>query len=64
MRFKVIASQSEIAFFQCHTHYEEIGRFDLDFFTKCCVLQANSVKIDQNGLPDPLIVILYLKGFS
>ena len=41
-----------------------LRRFDLDFFTKCCVLQANSIKTDKNGLPDPLIVILYLKGFS
>ena len=41
-----------------------IGWFDLDFFSKSCMAQADSVKIGQNGLPDPLIVILYLNGFS
>ena len=41
-----------------------IGRFDLDFFSKCCMAQADSVKIGQNLLPDPLRVIFYSKGFS
>ena len=26
----------------------KLGQFDLDIFSKCCVLQANSVKIDKN----------------
>ena len=41
-----------------------IGRFDLDFFSKCCMAQADSVKIGQNLLPGPFRVILYPKGFS
>ena len=41
-----------------------LGRFDLDFLSKCRVAQANSVKMDLNQLCDALRMILYLKDFA
>ena len=41
-----------------------VGRFDLDFLSKCRVAQANSVKMDLNQLCDALRMILYLKDFA
>ena len=49
---------------QLYLNIFSIGRFDLDFFSKCCIAQADSVKIGQNLLPDPLRAILYPKGFN
>ena len=62
--FKVLKRSSKIALFRGVSQIGQIGRFDLDFLSKCRVAQANSVKMDLNQLCDALRMILYLNDFA